>query len=183
MRRDTINIFNKLKEYSYDDIKNILPSKTNTTNFDNFKLEVSDRYNYLNSFLPINQNYKENLKQKGYTDSYISEMTPEEYLYLSVNYCMTGINNTGEAPSDNIETYIKIDDMLYQAELNKINNGVSNKNPDELRSSRIYAEKMKNGEKFNLPFLDFKNEIQDGNHRAAAAYINGYRTIPVLILY
>lgn len=183
MRRDTINILNKLNEHEYENIKNILPSKTTRTNFDHFKLEVSRRYSYLDDFLPTNSNYKENLKLKGYTDSYISEMTPEEYLYLSVNYCMTGAANTGEAPSDNMELYIKIDDMLYQAELNKINNGTSNKKQSDLKSSRIYAELMENGEKFSLPFLDFKNEIQDGNHRAAAAYINGYKTIPVLILY
>lgn len=183
MRKDSLKILQRLNEYSYEDSKHLLPPKTNKTSFEGFNLKINGVYSYLNDFLPSNPNYLENLKEKGYTGSYIAEMTPKDYLSTSVNYCMTGTTNAGEAPSSDIETYIKIDDMLYKAELNKINAGVSNKNIDELKNSRVYAEKMKNGEKFSLPFLDFKNETQDGNHRAAAAYINGINTIPVLILY
>ena len=176
MRRDTISIFNKLNESSYSDyylenIKKLLPAKTDKTEFDGFKLEISGSYSYLNDFLPTNLNYKENLESKGYVDSYIAEMTPSNYLYYSVNYCTQNTmipkaNAIKNGPSDDMETFIKID-MLNKENSKSVN----------------YAEKMKNGEKFSLPFLDFKNEIQDGNHRAAAAYINGYKTIPVLILY
>lgn len=45
-----------------------------------------------------------------------------------------------------------------------------------------YAEQMKNGVKFDLPYLNYKEMGQEGRHRAVAAYKAGIETIPVLII-
>ena len=45
-----------------------------------------------------------------------------------------------------------------------------------------YAEQMKNGEKFDLPYLNYKDMGQEGRHRAVAAYKAGIETMPVLII-
>lgn len=88
---------------------------------------------------------------------YISEMSPQDYL----DYVSQDIFKTSPIL---IDKYISKDKETFE------------------RCHKI-AEDMRNGNKYDIPFLDFKNRNQDGNHRAAAAYINGYKTIPVLILY
>lgn len=45
-----------------------------------------------------------------------------------------------------------------------------------------YAEQMKKGVKFDLPYLNYKDMGQEGRHRAVAAYKAGIETIPVLII-
>lgn len=45
-----------------------------------------------------------------------------------------------------------------------------------------YVEMMKNGAKFDLPWLDYVNRGQEGRHRAQAAFLSGIETIPVLII-
>lgn len=49
-------------------------------------------------------------------------------------------------------------------------------------SAKKYAEQMKNGTKFDLPYLNYKDSGQEGRHRAVAAYMAGIETIPVLII-
>ena len=45
-----------------------------------------------------------------------------------------------------------------------------------------YAELMKQGEKFPLPFLDFIDNLQDGLHRVEAAKLLGINKVPVIII-
>lgn len=45
-----------------------------------------------------------------------------------------------------------------------------------------YAEQMRGGTKFDLPYLNYKDSGQEGRHRAMAAYLNGVDRIPVLII-
>lgn len=45
-----------------------------------------------------------------------------------------------------------------------------------------YAEMMRQGVKFDTPYLDYENEGQEGIHRALAAIQNGYERIPVIIV-
>lgn len=45
-----------------------------------------------------------------------------------------------------------------------------------------YAEAMRNGEKFPLPYLDYSTAQQEGRHRALAAKAAGIEKIPVVII-
>lgn len=46
----------------------------------------------------------------------------------------------------------------------------------------IYAEKMKQGVKFPLPYLSYIDGLQDGLHRVEAAKLIGVRTLPVAVI-
>lgn len=45
-----------------------------------------------------------------------------------------------------------------------------------------YAEMMRQGVKFDTPYLDYDEEGQEGIHRALAAIQNGYERIPVIVV-
>ena len=45
-----------------------------------------------------------------------------------------------------------------------------------------YAELMKNGTKFPLPYLDYIDKNQQGMHRVEAAKSIGIKTIPVMVV-
>ena len=156
MRRDTINMINILNEHNYEDIKNVLPPETSRRNFEIFNTDLSypSVYSYYKDYL----NSETDLKRDGYTKAYIAEMSPEEYINFSFNYC-----SEDGAPASNIEEYLRNED-----ERNKLN-----------RAREFMSKPNAN---VNMPFLDFKNELQDGNHRAAVAYEMNIETIPVLIL-
>ena len=92
-------------------------------------------------------------KSKGYHGAYISEMSPDEYM----ERCSKEVF---ENPIE--DTY---DGMDRKDDTNK------------------YADMMKSGTKFDMPYLDVLNKGQEGRHRALAAKQNGIKTIPVLYLY
>lgn len=92
-------------------------------------------------------------KSKGYHGAYIAEMSPDEYM----ERCSKEIFKN---PIE--DTY---DGMDRKSDTNK------------------YAEMMKSGTKFDMPYLDTLNKGQEGRHRALAAKQNGIKTIPVLYLY
>lgn len=102
------------------------------------------------------QDYLENLeyaKSKGYNGAYIAEMSPDEYM----DRC------SKEVFKNPIEdTY---DGM------------------DRKEDTNEYAEMMKSGTKFDMPYIDTKSKNQEGRHRALAAKQIGIKTIPVLYLY
>ena len=53
--------------------------------------------------------------------------------------------------------------------------------PVHMEDVSKYSEMMKNGTKFDLPWLDYEDGGQEGRHRAVAAYLLGIDKIPVLI--
>ena len=64
---------------------------------------------------------------------------------------------------------------IFKASLQQTLRGFSDKNVQK------YARQMKQGVKFDLPWIDLKNNGQDGRHRALGAILNGYDNIPVAV--
>ena len=91
-------------------------------------------------------------EQLGKRNTFIAEMSPKEYL----ERCAYEIFDRGT-----MESTV---------------NGIIGKNAGK------YAEEMKDGAKFHLPYLNYNDGGQEGRHRAAAAYELGIDKIPVLII-
>lgn len=83
----------------------------------------------------------------------IVEMTPEQYMHECAHYIFT--------------------DSTFE----KVLRGRT----DDVETSK-YAKMMRDGTKFDTPYLNYKDEQQEGLHRAVAAYINGIEKIPVVIV-
>ena len=49
-------------------------------------------------------------------------------------------------------------------------------------SVQKYMNMMKKGVKFDTPYLNYRDQQQEGRHRAIAAYLLGYKRIPVIVM-
>jgi len=50
------------------------------------------------------------------------------------------------------------------------------------KDTEKYAAMMRQGVKFDTPYIDYTNEGQEGLHRAVAAYMNGIEKMPVIVI-
>ena len=156
-----------LIEYNEKDVNKLpLPKPTSKRNFEGFI--TTDCGNDMTDFIPENKYHDYSINKYrpygiagnedgwNYSDAYIAEITPKEYIDLCYTYIF-------HKPTPTME------ELLDRPEIIK-------SNVDK------YAEQMKQGTKFNLPYIDFRKEQQEGRHRALAAYKNNYNTMPCLIL-
>jgi len=77
------------------------------------------------------------------------------------------------SPKEYINECARLQDTSYQDQLKYINKS----NVDDIK------ENMRNGVKYNMPYLNYVNKQQEGRHRVAAANQLGQNKIPVLCLY
>lgn len=140
------------KEYN-EEIKN-LPPETNKTEFEGFDITKTDPP-YDSYMLKGSKDREYLMKKNGFTNVYIAEMTPDEYLLLCGKY---GWN----------KTFDNVDDIYNSSGVDK-------------KKVQDYVEKFKNGEKAPMPVLNVLKQGQEGRHRAFAAKLTGIETIPVLI--
>lgn len=104
--------------------------------------------------------FKSNESTTSYIDDLVKEgkakiveMSPEQYMHECAHYIFTD------------STFEKVlRGRLDDAETQK------------------YAKMMREGTKFDTPYLNYKDEQQEGLHRAVAAYINGLEKMPVIII-
>lgn len=83
----------------------------------------------------------------------VVEMTPEQYIHECAHY------------------------IFHNSTLEKtLRSRVGNKDTEK------YAKMMREGTKFDTPYLDYSGEGQEGLHRAVAAYMNDLEKIPVIIV-
>lgn len=102
------------------------------------------------------QDYLENLdyaKKHGYNGCFIASMSPDEYM----DRCSKEV---------------------FKSPIEDTYSGMENKHNVE-----NYANLMKKGTKFDMPYLDVLKHEQEGRHRAMAAKELGIKEIPVLYLY
>ena len=97
--------------------------------------------------------YYNDLLEKGKAE--IVEMAPEEYIKECAYYIFT-------------------DSTLEKTLRGRVDG--------DLQDTEKYAQMMREGIKFNTPYLNYKDEGQEGLHRAVAAYMNGIEKIPVVVV-
>lgn len=125
--------------------KDKLPDKAKKEDYDGFSKDTNT----------YKQDYLEDVKyakSKGYSEVYIAEMSPKEYMERCAKEVF-------EIPVEDV----------YSGMLNKAD-------------TNMYTRMMKSGTKFDMPYLDAKTKQQEGRHRALAAEKLGIKKIPVLYL-
>lgn len=154
--QDRLRQLYQARENEYNKEIQSLPPKTDKTDFEGFDITKTDPP-YDSYFLEGSKDRDYLLKKYGYTDAYISEMTPDEYLLLCGKYGWK-------------DRFTDVD-TIY------------NTNGTDKEKVKEYAEMFRNGEKAPMPVIDVKNTGQEGRHRAFAAKEVGIKTIPVLIKF
>lgn len=151
---------NKLKQLYADreseynkEIKD-LPPKTNKKDFVGFDITKTDPP-YDAYMLEGSKDREYFMNKEGFSDVYIAEMTPDEYLLLCGKYGWK-------------DRFTDVDTIYNTTGTDK-------------EKVKEYVEKFKNGEKAPMPVLNVKKQGQEGRHRAFAAKEVGIETIPVLI--
>lgn len=141
------------KEYQ-EEIKQ-LPPPTDKTNFEYFDITQTaphgDEY-----YIPGHKDRDLALQREFYQDSYIAEMTPEQYLLYCGKYAWE------DRPED-IDTIYK-------------------RMPDKENVEK-YIDMFKSGHKAPMPVLNMATSQQEGRHRAFAAMKLGITEMPVLIIF
>lgn len=105
--------------------------------------------------------------------------TPDDILFGDPEYFATRKGVVGEVTQMSPDDYIQkcIQGFRTQGETGDI---VSSRSPKLINK---YAKMMKDGVKFDMPILDYRDEFsQEGLHRALAAKKLNASTIPVAIL-
>lgn len=153
-----INGLKAKQQDAYREEMKDLPPATSKTSFPGFDITQADS-SFRTYFIPGNENREYVLNKGNYIDSYITEITPEQYLELCSKY---GWRKEMEYSLDNIWSHLPDDDKEYVDKM---------------------AQAMKDGTIFRLPFIDIKDHSQEGRHRALAAMRAGIRTIPCLIIF
>lgn len=125
--------------------KDKLPDKAKDGDYEGFSKDTNT----------YKQDYLEDIKyakSKGYSEVYIAEMSPKEYME-------------------------RCSKEIFEIPVEDVYSGMMNKaDTDE------YTKMMKSGVKFDMPYLDVKTKQQEGRHRALAAEKLGIKKIPVLFL-
>ena len=152
LQKKLIFLENQREEEYNNEVSN-LPPETTKTNFEGFDITKTDP-SYDEYFIKGNKDRDYVLNKGGYTDAYIAEMTPEEYLKLCGKYGWQHI-------------YDNIDEIIEHT-------------PDKHLIDE-YAEMFKQGKKAPMPVLDINHRSQEGRHRALACVKAGIKTMPVLI--
>ena len=142
------------KKKEYDEEIKQLPPKTTKTNFEGFDITKTDPP-YDEQMLEGSPDRDYLMKKNGFTNVYIAEMTPDDYLLLCGKYGWG-------------KTFNSVEDIYNSSgvDKNKVNE---------------YVTKFKNGEKAPMPVLNVLKQGQEGRHRVFAAKLVGIETIPVLI--
>lgn len=152
--RDKLSeLLNKMKKLSEEEFE-----KQDPHSFEGNPPEKATKSSYKGFKLETgeyHQDYLDNPKyaeQKGYYSVYIAEMTPDEYME-------------------------RCSKEVFYSPIEDVHDGMEEK--DKVHE---YAEMMKNGTKFYMPYIDTLHHQQEGRHRAMAAKELGIKKIPVLYL-
>lgn len=153
LKNKETELYNKLKELKDSEFQ----KQGGNTYKNNMPKEYTDSSNkYFNLY--TNEYHQDYLnldyaKEHGYNGCFIASMSPDEYM----DRCSK---------------------QIFSSPIEDVHDGMENKD-----NVHKYAELMKNGTKFDMPYLDILNHSQEGRHRAMAAKELGIKEIPVLYLY
>ena len=129
----------------------------------------NSRKTQVNPFLDTTSipNYDKTMSNEKYKNN----ATIQEYYKFEKGMCSKIVYMTAKEYMDSISKYVFNDKDTYDAIINE--------------KVDIYAEELKNGVKFPLPYIDFINCEQEGRHRmlASAKAFGKNIKFPVLHIY